>query len=127
MHNQQSPKREPFNRLQIIENTSLRSVNKLKVYLKIILFFKQFSLSSNNKNFKLEKKEDLNKKLILENNIDETPKLISGPPAHWRLDEDSAEGTTFSNKRQKIVKNSGNIKLEGKENSVVELVEEGLF
>uniref|UniRef100_A0A915M1L3 Fork-head domain-containing protein n=1 Tax=Meloidogyne javanica TaxID=6303 RepID=A0A915M1L3_MELJA len=109
LHNQQSPKREPFNRLQIIENTSLRP---------------QFSLSSNNKNFKLEKKEDLNNKLILENNIDETPKLISGPPAHWRLDEDSAEGTTFSNKRQKIVKNSGNIKLEGKENSVVELVEE---
>uniref|UniRef100_A0A915LGX1 Uncharacterized protein n=1 Tax=Meloidogyne javanica TaxID=6303 RepID=A0A915LGX1_MELJA len=109
LHNQQSPKREPFNRLQIIENTSLRS---------------QFSLSSNNKNFKLEKKEDLNKKLILENNIDETPKLISGPPAHWRLDEDSAEGTTFSNKRQKIVKDSVNIKLGGEENSVVELVEE---
>nr|CAD2162239.1 unnamed protein product [Meloidogyne enterolobii] len=109
LHNQQSPKREPFNRLQTIENTSLRP---------------QFSLSSNNQNFKLEKKEVSNNKLILENNIDETPRLISGPPAHWRLDEDSAEGTTFPNKRQKIVKNSVNIKLEGKENSVVEVVEE---
>lgn len=112
LHNQQSPQREPFNQLQNIENTPLRSLNKLK----------QFSLSSNNQHFKLEiKEEDLNNKSLLENKIE--PKLISGPPAHWRLDEGSPEGT-FSNKRQKSVKNLVNIKLEGKENNEIELVEE---